>query len=297
MHTRNKAKQKQTINRQQASRRTTPIPEKLKIIIELANSIPPETELPDVQRIWDQMNQQALDEYQIWYESKRQEIEEHEHQLGSETDGPEYTAHLLEYTQKRIDFADDQIAQSNAIVDAIGRGIAAVNLCLDGLPESFQDYVWQAGEQQLEREYGLYEAMYRYTFARSSRERLRIIAGFSSQEAAQPRLHFHPALTGQAQIIVDEDGTLSVANDKFASAVDGVEARRIRLCEICKRIFWAGRINQPCCSTACAHSLRNRRYRARYKDYLVNQHLKENSPTSSGVKSIKIGKGRSRKNS
>src|SRR4051794_17147089 len=97
---------------QQASRRTTPLPEKLKAIIDLVNSIPPETELPDVQIIWDQINQQALDDFHSWYESRQQEIEGHKHQLGPQTDSPEYTARLLEYAQMQMDFADQQIART-----------------------------------------------------------------------------------------------------------------------------------------------------------------------------------------
>src|ERR1700742_4060587 len=140
MRARTKNQRNKSKTNQQASRKTTPPPEKLKAIIDLVNSIPPETELPDVQKIWEQINQQALDDFQNWYESRRQEVEGHKHQLGPQTDSPEYTARLLEYVQMQVDFADDQIARTDAVVDAIGRGIAAVNLCLEGLSKCFDDH-------------------------------------------------------------------------------------------------------------------------------------------------------------
>jgi hypothetical protein len=74
------------------------------------------------------------------------------------------------------------------------------------------------------------------------------------------------SIGSSAEVEIDSQGIIQITNDEFAAAVDEVEATRIRECEICKRTFWAGRITQHACSTACAHALRNRRYRARYRE-------------------------------
>ena len=140
-------------------------------------------------------------------------------------------------------------------------------------------------------------AMARYTFVRESREKLRLISRLANVENSQGGFFLAVQLKSSAEILIDDRGELYIAKDRFASAIDGVEAKRIRECAVCYRIFWAGRIDQPSCSTACAHALRNRRYRARYKDYLIRQTLKEKSLTATDAKPAKIGKGKTTKGS
>jgi hypothetical protein len=50
----------------------------------------------------------------------------------------------------------------------------------------------------------------------------------------------------------------------YASLI-GIEATRIRECQICYDIFWAGRKDMWCCSKKCAHVLRQRKYREKYR--------------------------------
>jgi predicted nucleic acid-binding Zn ribbon protein len=65
-------------------------------------------------------------------------------------------------------------------------------------------------------------------------------------------------------VYIDDGGFFRVRVDEFLEAIDGVEASRVRSCEVCGIIFWAGRRDQLCCSTKCARVLRTRRWRARY---------------------------------
>jgi hypothetical protein len=47
-----------------------------------------------------------------------------------------------------------------------------------------------------------------------------------------------------------------------------VELSRVKRCayEACAKIFWAGRLDQPCCSDACGNAYRQKRHRDREKE-------------------------------
>jgi hypothetical protein len=73
----------------------------------------------------------------------------------------------------------------------------------------------------------------------------------------------------------DKQGRITMTKGDISKAIEGVEAARIRLCPICDRIFWAGRIDQPCCRKTCANALRVRRHRERYlKRYKYQRYKK-----------------------
>jgi len=62
-------------------------------------------------------------------------------------------------------------------------------------------------------------------------------------------------------LIVGEDGRLSVHLTGLAAAVDGVEGDRIRLCLICRKVFWANRRDSSTCSPKCSSVYRQRNHR------------------------------------
>lgn len=72
-------------------------------------------------------------------------------------------------------------------------------------------------------------------------------------------------------IEIDPHGQAQTKTNITVSLVDealkGVDATRVRECQICNKIFWAGRTNQHCCSKNCAHVLRTRRWREKYQDH------------------------------
>jgi hypothetical protein len=70
---------------------------------------------------------------------------------------------------------------------------------------------------------------------------------------------FH--LANPVELSIDVEGLVRIRVDEFTEALEGIEAKRIRLCEVCKRIFWAGRITQKCCSNSCSNKFRVHRFR------------------------------------
>lgn|GEM_PF-6221231 len=46
--------------------------------------------------------------------------------------------------------------------------------------------------------------------------------------------------------------------------LEEIEAERIRECEVCERLFWAGRLDQSACRPQCSNVLRARRWREKY---------------------------------
>jgi len=66
------------------------------------------------------------------------------------------------------------------------------------------------------------------------------------------------------RIEVSDKGERKIVHGPIVEALLGVDVRRIRECAICCDFFWAGRIDQPCCSKKCAHVVRTRRWREKY---------------------------------
>ncbi len=133
---------------------------------------------------------------------------------------------------------------------------------LDKLPQNFSAWVRQ-GDETGDWINFFYDALNRYNFFRGSREKLRNIIRL--KENPKGIWVFYTSLSGSTEIKIDEQGLITILKDRFAEAVEGIEAARIRKCEACQRIFWAGRIDQRGCSLRCNDILRKRRYRARYK--------------------------------
>jgi hypothetical protein len=110
------------------------------------------------------------------------------------------------------------------------------------------------------------DAVREYTFIRDSQDKLRKIINMAARRDSVMRFMFPLETSGR--ITVNGQGIVKIAHDRFAAAVDGVDATLIRECQNCPRIFWAGRKDKNSCSAACAHVLRNRNYRERYKQGL-----------------------------
>ena len=61
---------------------------------------------------------------------------------------------------------------------------------------------------------------------------------------------------------ISENGKVKIRmTTSFFDAVDEIAADRLRICEICNRIFWAKREESETCSSPCFNNLRVRRYR------------------------------------
>ena len=60
---------------------------------------------------------------------------------------------------------------------------------------------------------------------------------------------------------VNQDGLLSTSDNPLLDALNGVRADRIRSCAVCKRIFWAPRVNSECCCETCRKTFNQRNSR------------------------------------
>src|SRR5262249_24911680 len=72
-------------------------------------------------------------------------------------------------------------------------------------------------------------------------------------------------------MIVNEKGRIDFWHDWLSRALSDVEASRIRRCQNCGKIYWAGRIDQPCCSKSCANIRRVTRSIQNSARYKVNR--------------------------
>jgi len=87
--------------------------------------------------------------------------------------------------------------------------------------------------------------------------------------APADRLNFsqvlYPIVISQ-EYSVDDQGRFVQRSNPFTDAFedDNVDVTRIRTCDNCKKIFWAGRKDQVCCTPACNHARHSRLTRQRY---------------------------------
>lgn len=82
-----------------------------------------------------------------------------------------------------------------------------------------------------------------------------------------PFFSFDGSYTPPPLMEVGTDGILYEFRSLFSEVIgsEKVEVVRVRVCEVCDRIFWAGRITMKGCSARCGDVLRKRRLRERYR--------------------------------
>jgi hypothetical protein len=100
---------------------------------------------------------------------------------------------------------------------------------------------------------------------------LRTIARKDKSELANGNLLIGSQIEDFVSGHADQDGKFRVEHHPLLRALEGVELVRIRECHICGKIFWAGRIDQLCCTTRCAKVLRTRRWRECYPERYKQQ--------------------------
>jgi hypothetical protein len=112
-----------------------------------------------------------------------------------------------------------------------------------------------------------------YSFIKLWREMLLTLSR-AARDTTKGEVFSSDRLPGSAYIRLNPTGIITVSRDLFSDAVDEVEASRIRECDACNRIFWAGRIDQKCCSVKCNHKRHSRRTRVRYQQgYYQGAHV------------------------
>ncbi len=103
-------------------------------------------------------------------------------------------------------------------------------------------------------------AWFEYEFIRRSRENLSRVAETAQQIRAGAPTHDVCWIEGGYSLNIMGDGSVYAAKDRLIEAldVDGMDVTRIRLCEICTGVYWAGRDDQKTCSPDCHRKKRNR---------------------------------------
>jgi hypothetical protein len=126
------------------------------------------------------------------------------------------------------------------------------------------------------------EAVLRCRSLASLRAVLRTVARMDDRNLATRNLlsgsHLEDFVSGQA----DQDGKFRVTHHPLLHALEGVELTRIRECPICGKLFWAGRIDQACCTKGCAGIRRTRLWRGNYPDKYKQQRFAKAQQADAG---------------
>jgi hypothetical protein len=168
-------------------------------------------------------------------------------------------------------FLEETRVIEGPIDESVNRVVARHNrqIGLDSIDETLDDFndspfsviVWDM----------VREAAEQYTFVRESRLKLieladrgktikqcRAEGGIKAvRELIDCWIPWHEIIS-QSVVEVDEHGRTIVTDDKFAAIIKGIDVTRIRVCETCRTIFWAGRYDSLCCSFNCADKRRKR---------------------------------------
>jgi hypothetical protein len=102
-----------------------------------------------------------------------------------------------------------------------------------------------------------------------------------------------------ARVVVNSDGTIRIVltrveldrdamnffRDEFLPALESCDVRRIRVCPICEKLFFAFRLDQPACSRTCGRAYRAREFRRKAK--LYEQNRKENRRRKAARKELR----------
>lgn len=122
-------------------------------------------------------------------------------------------------------------------------------------------------ENLLIRAYGITE--HQYWSLRSTRKTMYRLAEigenpepYLGQKLEDVVLAFH-LFTEYAHL--DKDGRIRRSPNPFAETLEGVEVLRIRVCLVCRKLFWATRKDKRCCSEEHARIIRQRQVRANQK--------------------------------
>ena len=139
----------------------------------------------------------------------------------------------------------------------------------------------------------LVESRDRYDFLGAALDTLRAIA--RRKGASTIKLTYPAGLIG---LRVNEKREIDLAPSPVYEALQGVEADRIRECRnsACRRIFWAGRLDQPCCSKKCANARRVQKWRDKYQDVYKQNRLSRDQQPVGAVIARKSRSGAPRKN-
>ncbi len=135
------------------------------------------------------------------------------------------------------------------------------------LPESLQEFIGPITHETIDEAYG------KVYFFSQTIDLIRKIADLNRANDGSP---FSYSIETTLILKTDDKGRFINSPPPLLEALEGVEVARIRACQFCGKVFWAGRIDQSCCSHQCAGNLRARRWRERYEEKYKEQRYKKN---------------------
>jgi hypothetical protein len=106
---------------------------------------------------------------------------------------------------------------------------------------------------------------WQYTEIVEDRDALRQLMREAHEVSDEETIYFHESIDARAYISISTDRRVKVEKSSFARAIEGAEIDYLRYCETCRKIFYAGRKNQQCCSVKCAKAQRQKRWRQSFK--------------------------------
>ena len=115
-----------------------------------------------------------------------------------------------------------------------------------------------------------YFTVERYKLLREAQKTLHALARLRKNKRSDGKtLRLFPPLTVPAEIRIDKHGNITLTGQLIeALSEKQIDVDRIRECAVCRRIFWAGRIDaQQCGATKCKNTLGVRLWRERKDIY------------------------------
>lgn len=78
-------------------------------------------------------------------------------------------------------------------------------------------------------------------------------------------------------LVTNDDITdvIEIRKSFIAEALEGVSLKRLRICPICQKFFWARQLNMTACSKSCANVRRVRKWREKSTEYKYNRFINE----------------------
>jgi hypothetical protein len=143
---------------------------------------------------------------------------------------------------------------------------------VEKLPAKLQDSIGSVSKETLRRVWLHYQDFL------ITRKLLYDITKMVIPDPSGPLYLFNPQFRGAVITLhVNKEGYFEPRLPPILEAVMESEPARIRQCEVCLNIFWAGRITMKCCSTKCAHVLRTKRWREKYPSKYKIQRITKSS--------------------
>lgn len=158
---------------------------------------------------------------------------------------------------------------------AIANGDAMPSISMPKIGRRFENLGWTTYTRTDARVKQIRDALIGLAMASHSKKgELRFPVRLPERAAA--RVIFNS--DGTARIVfpqVELDGdAMNFFRDEFLPALEHGDVKRVRVCPICDKLFFALRLDQPACSLKCGRVYRAREFRRKAKRY--EQNRKEN---------------------